>query len=791
MKPATVCNALQAALVLLSPVVALAGEHLIRLDAPAASFVESSPLGNGRLGAMLFGGVSEERIVLNESGMWSGSPQEADRPDAAAALPEIRRLLLEGKNAEAEKLVNERFTCAGPGSGRGRGANIPFGSYQLLGNLRLKFTAADAPFTDYRRELDLDSATARLTYTQNGIRFTREGFVSAPDEVFVLRLTADHPGSLSFDLGLDRPERATVAAVGASDLIMEGALADGRGGDNVRFAARVRVVRRGGTQEVAGALLQVRGADEVIIFLSAATDIGNRSFAGRKVRNAGEAAKIDLAAAAEKEFEQLKASHVADYQKWYRRASLELGATSADSPSTPERVKAFAAGNADPGLAALYFNFGRYLLISSSRPGGLPANLQGIWADSINTPWNGDWHLNINVQMNYWLAEVANLPELHQPLFALIESLTGPGAKTAKCYYNARGWVAHVITNPWGFTSPGESAQWGSTSSGSAWLCTHLWEHWLYTGDRKFLAEVYPILKGATQFYLDILIAEPKHGWLVTAPSNSPENSFQMADGTKAHICLGATIDEQLVRALFAATTNAARILGVDPELAQELAAKSAQLAPTRIGSDGRVMEWLDEYAEPEPQHRHVSHLWGLYPGHEIDARSMPVLAAAARKTLEVRGDAGTGWGTAFKLGMWARLGDGVRAHALLKQHLQPARPTEKVGQWTGGLYPNLFGAHPPFQIDGNLGGPAVIAEMLLQSREGEIRLLPALPPDWPEGNVRGLKARGGYEVDFAWRDGQLVETKVRASLEGEIKLVVGERTIWSGQMKAGEERSF
>ncbi len=791
MKPATVCNALQAALVLLSPVVALAGEHLIRLDAPAASFVESSPLGNGRLGAMLFGGVSEERIVLNESGMWSGSPQEADRPDAAAALPEIRRLLLEGKNAEAEKLVNERFTCAGPGSGRGRGANIPFGSYQLLGNLRLKFTAADAPFTDYRRELDLDSATARLTYTQNGIRFTREGFVSAPDEVFVLRLTADHAGSLSFDVGLDRPERATVAAVGASDLIMEGALADGRGGDNVRFAARVRVVSRGGTQEVAGALLQVRGADEVIIFLSAATDIGNRSFAGRKVRNAGESAKIDLAAAAGKEFEQLKASHVADYQKWYRRASLELGATSADSPSTPERVKAFAAGKADPGLAALYFNFGRYLLISSSRPGGLPANLQGIWADSINTPWNGDWHLNINVQMNYWLAEVANLPELHEPLFALIESLAGPGAKTAKSYYNARGWVAHVITNPWGFTSPGESAQWGSTSSGSAWLCTHLWEHWLYTGDRKFLAEVYPILKGAAQFYLDILIAEPKHGWLVTAPSNSPENSFQMADGTKAHICLGATIDEQLVRALFAATTNAARILGVDPELAQELAAKSAQLAPTRIGSDGRVMEWLDEYAEPEPQHRHVSHLWGLYPGHEIDARLMPALAAAARKTLEVRGDAGTGWGTAFKLGMWARLGDGVRAHALLKQHLQPARPTEKVGQWAGGLYPNLFGAHPPFQIDGNLGGPAVIAEMLLQSREGEIRLLPALPPDWPEGNVRGLKARGGYEVDFAWKDGQLVHAKVRASLGGEVKVVAGERTIWSGQMKAGEERSF
>ncbi len=774
---------------------ASAAETVVRLSEPATHFTQSSPLGNGRLGAMLFGGVAEERIVLNESGMWSGSPQEADRTDAAEALPEIRRLLLEGKNAEAEKLVNERFTCAGKGSGFGVGGKVPFGSYQVLGDLKFKFVHAGAatPFTDYRRELDLENAVARLTYVQDGVRYSREAFVSAPDEVFVLRLKADQPGKFSFDLVMGRPERATVQADGADGLLLSGAMSDGKGGEGVRFAARVRVVARGGSVKTEGTILQVRGADEVLLFVAAATDIGNRSFAGRKVADVAKTAADDLAKAAGKNFEALRAAHVADYRQWFDRVALRLGPV--DSPmsalSAPERLNAFGEGKPDPGLAALYFNFGRYLLISSSRPGGLPANLQGIWADSINTPWNGDWHLNINVQMNYWLAEIGNLSELHRPLFALVNSLTGPGAKTAKSYYGAGGWVAHVITNPWGFTSPGESAQWGSTSSGSAWLCTHLWEHWRFTRDRNFLAEAYPTLKGSAQFYLDMLIPERKHGWLVTAPSNSPENVFQLADGTKAHICLGATIDEQLVRYLFDATSRAAKELGVDAEFSRELDEKRAKLAPTRVGADGRVMEWLEEYAEPEPHHRHVSHLWGLYPGNEIDPRTTPELAAAARKTLEGRGDAGTGWGTAFKLGMWARLGDGARSHDLLRAHLTPAKPTEKVGQWTGGIYANLFGAHPPFQIDGNLGGPAVIAEMLLQSREGEILLLPALPPQWAEGSVRGLRARGGYEVDFSWKGGRLAGATVRASLDGSVSIVAGGAVIWSGRLKAGEERKL
>lgn len=799
------------------------GDLLVRLDEPAMHFTASSPLGNGRLGAMLFGGVSKERIVLNESGMWSGSPQEADRADAAGALPEIRRLLLEGKNAEAEKLVNERFTCAGPGSGRGRGANVPYGSYQVLGDLELKFThaGADRPFTDYRRELDLGNAVARLSYVQDGVRYSREGFVSAPDEVFVLRLSANRPGRLSFDVSLGRPERATVSAAGHDTLAMIGALEDGKGGEHVRFAARVQVRSTGGSVRDAGATLQVRDADEVVLFVAGVTNIGNLSFAGRRSDDVAGTAAADIARARNKSFQALRSAHVADYRRWFDRVSLDLGPA---SPATaaltaPARLAAFEAGQPDPGLAALYFNFGRYLLISSSRPGGLPANLQGIWADTIDTPWNGDWHLNINVQMNYWLAEVGGLPELHRPLFALIGSLVEPGAKTARAYYGAGGWVAHVITNPWGFTSPGESAQWGSTSSGSAWLSTHLWEHWRFTGDREFLAATYPILRGSARFYLDMLIAEPRHGWLVTAPSNSPENAFRLADGTRAHICLGATMDQQLVRELFVATATAAKILGVDAELARELDEKRAMLAPTRIGSDGRVMEWLEVYSEPDPRHRHVSHLWGLYPGHEFDAWTNPALADAARKTLEARGDEGTGWGTALKLGMWARLGDGERAHDLLKQHLRPAKPSEKTGQWTGGLYPNLFGAHPPFQIDGNLGGAAVIAELLMRSRsvedsastgpilpapgpdvvaeprpggsvalhKTEIRLLPALPPQWPVGSARGLRARGGYVVDVGWRDGRLLTAVVRATRAGKVAVRHGER-VWERDLSAGEE---
>jgi alpha-L-fucosidase 2 len=640
-------------------------------------------------------------------------------------------------------------------------------------------TAATRP-ARYRRSLDLRNAVAGVDYEAGGVNHQRRYFSSAPDEVMVAKLSADRPGALSFTVDLDRPERSTTTASGANELLMTGTLNDGRGGKGLTHVTRVRVLTKNGGVSRHGQSLRVEGADEVVILTAAGTDY--RGFGGRQTTDPLAATKADLDRAEAKGHDALLESHLKDHRKYFDRVSLQLGggdAGKAAEKPTDQRLADFARGGADPALAALYFNYGRYLLIGSSRPGGLPANLQGIWAEEIQTPWNGDWHLDINVQMNYWPALTGNLTELQDPLDSLIASLVKPGTRTALSYYQSRGWVAHVITNPWGFTSPGEHAGWGATTGGSSWLCEHLWSRYDYTRDKTYLAKIYPVLKGSALFYLDNLIEEPKHGWLVTGPSNSPENAFIMADGRRANVCMGPTIDMQQLRELFGNTARAAGILGVDGELRAELLAKRAKLAPNQIGPDGRLQEWLEPYREAEPHHRHVSHLYGLHPYHEITPEGTPELAAAVRKSLEARGDAGTGWSLAWKMNFWARLQDGERAHKLLAMLLNPTAD-KGVMHYNGGgsgSSGNLFCFHPPFQIDGNFGGTAGIMEMLLQSHPDSgapdaapvIRLLPALPGAWKEGGMKGMLARGAVTVDLDWKDGALFSAQLMPAIDGPI----------------------
>jgi alpha-L-fucosidase 2 len=734
-------------------------------DKPASKWVEALPIGNGRLGAMVFGRTDNERIQLNEDTLWGGGPYDPSSPEALKALPEVRRLVFEGKYREAQDLANQKM-MARP---------IKQMPYQTVGDLNLSFPGHEKA-REYRRELDLDAAVASVTYTVDGVRHAREVFASPVDQAIVLRLTADKPGAVSFTAGMSTPQKATVAAEAPGTLVMTGVGGGYQGIPGaLRYQARVRILPDGGKLSAGKDSLTVAGANSATLLIVAAT-----SYNGPKDVTGDPAARCQayLAKAAGKPFETIRKDHLAEHRRLFRRVRLDLGTSESIKLPTDQRIAKFRQGG-DPQLAALYFQFGRYLMISGSRPGCQPLNLQGIWNESLTPPWEGKYTININTEMNYWPAEPCNLAECHEPLIRMVGEMAQTGRRTARVNYGARGWVCHHNTDLWRATAPIDAAFYGLWPTGGAWLCRHLFDHYEFHPDRPYLQRIYPTLKGAAEFFLDTLVEHPKHHWLVTCPSMSPELGHPKGAST----CAGPTMDMQILRDLFANTIQAAEVLGVDEELRSKLADARKRLAPMQVGRHGQLREWLEDWDDPTNQHRHLSHLYGLFPSSQITPRGTPKLFAAARRSLEFRGDGATGWSLAWKINLWARLLDGDHAHKLLATLLSPGR-----------TYPNLFDSCPPFQIDGNFGGTSGITEMLLQShapstsprRGREIHLLPALPAAWPTGSFEGLPARGGFEVDAAWKDGKLTRAAIRSSLGGPCEIRCGRKAI-ALEMKPGE----
>jgi alpha-L-fucosidase 2 len=735
---------------------------------PASVWEEALPVGNGRLGAMIFGGVPVERIQFNEETLWTGKPRDYSHPGASGHLAAIRELLWEGRQKEAGELAMETFM------------SVPLRQekYQPFGDLWISFPGHEL-VEGYERELDISNATCKTRYKAGEATFTREYFASSPDNVIVVRLDADKKNSLSPDIWLTSLHEG-YSVVPAGDGVIEMNVQVKNGA--ISGVAMVKVRAEGGTVTTPGGKIHIEKANRVTLFLAAATSFINPR------KSDGDPAVIcreHFASIGGKKFESLRRRHVADYSGYFNRFSIDLGGPYNGNVPTDERIKAIPSGM-DNSLAALYVQYGRYLMLASGRPGTYPANLQGIWNDKLEPAWGSKYTVNINTEMNYWPVEALNLAECHESLFRMVSEIVPAGEKVAREHYNARGWVLHHNTDIWRGAAPINASDHGIWVSGSGWLAHHYWEHFLHGRDKHFLETVaWPVMKGAALFYVDFLVADPATGWLVSTPSNSPENGGLVA---------GPTMDHEIIKSLFKACIEAATILNSDAGFADTLEALLPAIAPYRVGRFGQLREWMDDIDDPGNKHRHVSHLWGVYPGKEINREETPALMEAARKSLVARGDEGTGWSLAWKINFWARFLEGNHAWKMVQMLLRPAGEvdlsTAGGGSAGGGSYPNLFDAHPPFQVDGNFGGAAGIAEMLVQSHLGTVDILPALPDGIPEGSVKGFRAREAFELEFSWSGGKLTFLEVNSKEGCPLSLRYKDK-IFTSPTRKGQKLKF